>query len=993
MPTNATDNQAVNNKNALLYHFSKNVLLLSLLFLMVFSAWYGLVRLERQLFTFEKVAPELIFSPNQEVRIKSPFDAAYFTPKPDQLLLTGTMIRTGEQSFAEVKLGRNVVRLDQNTSVRLLENRFQAAADQPRLVFQVETGSVWVNAFDPIAVRAAQAEACYGHGVGIYTYTPPLNRVTSIIGHADLTLSGPPARQGTGGDGRVLTHFVVPLKNQVTFADSQLIPDYARLQYTKLKKELKMSPVSPSILQEPWIQRNVRDDAVLFLAENHYIFSDSSYRLKMFLSSLREKLTLIPYKKRLERLSRAKDTLKYLLGGVHKDGDTDKTEILLAEFDSLISGQEGDSALHRLMEQQFYAIRNVRADTPAYAVKEHLRGQLFSRDEPAFLRTYFTDVDFLIRTDELKQAESVAETWLTRWKAGLRNSYKDEFNQQARIYHNLLLAHADTFTFALLDVLDEAGNHRLEMADDSEEMLFEVAMERLEMSKYLVAHYRYLDARNYLQTSYEGLDLAEKKTFAAAREIFLKEATLLADRIAFAQKTLRGAARPIDEKAFRDYLSTVKRDETLEERFIAFLESTRVEEEEAELPTVDEVSQRFSLARIVVLEEDITPDPEFPFQFTIEQGRLLDRAPDGSLITFSAQYDFINNGVYDINLNGQFVKGNYALDDFVAFATSGKAETEKDSVSEEALGDLVDFLNLTESEELERSQVMAQDLAVQLTVNELAQYGIVVPSARQVTVLNPVQLNEYHVNNAVIEDPATGRVFKVNFDYHSGTKLISNIELVNIPIDFGTSSLSAAEFIPAVVRVVVSREKEAEVMKDAVRRLGQQKVTVKEQGLDLNANQTRAAFTQAKVKSMPIEFSGVYDIDRNLLLQAEHPLLSAEEVGVGSYVSDLALRFVIDYLKKQGITVYEENIVTDLPADKVKIIDYVRGSRILNFTYDVTTNRLLDVTIQGTDARADSMTFREFSLIEGGEQEAPPEEEQEEAEEGEEGAEEDKETL
>jgi len=970
MANDQSDNQAVNDNGVSLYHFSKNIFLLSFLFLLIFSAWYGVVRLDQQVFSFERVSPELIFSANQEVQIKTPFDSDYLSPEPGQALMTNTFIRTGAQSFAEVKLENNVVRLDQNTEVRFLENRFDSPVDQPRLIFQLTSGSVWVNAFHPIVVRADQTEVCFGHGVGVYTYTDPLNRVMSIVGYADLTLFQP--------NGQTLSQFVVPLKNQVTFTDSQLIPDYARLEYSKLKKELKMTPVSGVILDEPWVHRNVKDDALIFLAENHYIFSSSSYRFKVFLSDLREKLTFVPYKKRLERLSWARFTLSYLLGGVHRDDDMDQAEILLTFFDSLVSEQEGDPVLRDLMERQFYAIRNVKTDTPAYAVKESLRNHLFSKHAPVFLRSYLTDVDFLMRIGEVKQAESVSKDWLAQWKPGIRKTHSDEFSNQARIFHSLLLSHVENVSLSLLATLDEAGDYRLEMAKNTEETLFEIAMERLDMSKYLVAHYRYLDARNYLKTSYESLNLAQDKTFAAAREIFLKDATLLADRIAYAQKTLRGTARPIDEKDFADYLSTQQRDKTLEERFVIFLEESRIQEEEVELPTLDSVSERFTLARIVVLDEDIESDPASPFQFTIKEGRLLDRSKDGSSITFSGRYDYTSNGIYGITLNNAPIKGNYALDDFVRIAASG--EVGKVPTPEESIENLVDFLNLTESEEAERSQVMAQDLAVQLTINELAQFGVVIPSVQQVSVLNPVKLNEYRITSAIIEDPATKRILKVNFDYHSGTKMISNIRLIDLSIDFGGSSLNAAEFIPAVFRVVLGREKEATILKEAVSRLGQQKVTVTESDLHLNAGQTQVAFTKARVKSMPIEFSGTYDIGRNLLLTAEHPLLTAENVGVGGYMGDLALLFVIDYLKSKGITVYKENIVTPLPADKVKIIDYVRRSKILNFTYDVTSNRLIDISLQGTDARVDSMTFQEFGLLEGGE--APIEEQVEDQIEG-----------
>ena len=940
-----------NQNNNQIYHFSKKVLFLSFIFLFIFVSWYMLV-LQQRILEYEEVAPKLIFARNQEVALKTPFDKTYFAAQPNQLLLTGTRIRTGDQSFAEIQLEENVVRLDQNTDFQLLENNFQNPA-QPRFVFKLFSGNVWVNAFDPILIKTPQSQARFTHTVGVYTYSDPLNRVMSIIGNVDLDL--------LDENGNLLSQFVVPLKNQVSFANSQIVPEYARLEYSKLKKELKMGPIFQTVLEEEWVKRNTRDDAVIFLAEDQYIFSSMAYRLKNQYYALREKFALIPHQKRAERLNRAKTKLQYLLGGIHENDLKYEARELLKEFDELIESFKGDPALRDLIERQFYAIRNVRTDTPAYLVKENLRGHLFSKQNPEFLRTYLADTDFLMRVEEITQAEEVTTKWLKQWEPTIRKAEMNEFEQQARIFHSVLLAYADRVHSKLLSALDEIGDFRIENAENAEETLLEIALERLEMSKYLVAAYRYPEAKTYLKTSYAKLNLAEREISAAAREVFLEDASLLAERIAFAEQTLKGAAEFIDEEEFLDYLSVQERDKILTERFIAFLEEAQAPEEMV-YPTIDEVTQQFSSMRIVVLEEDISVNPDFPFEFQIEYARLLDRALDGSLIAFKGRYDYSTNAVYDIVLNDIPLKGNFVLEDFIRIAKTGEREVAPEV--EPGIEGLEDFLGITESEEAKRSQIVAQDLAVQLIIKELEPFGIFVPGSQNVIVLNPATLTEFRVANVTIEDPVEARRIGVSFEYNSVTKMISNVQFEEVAVVI-PSRVRADQFISTVFEALFGKEEEMKAIRDTQNELSRQNLLADENDLKFIGKTFRQVeFQKLRMKIMPIEFAGIYDRDTNVFLRAEHSLLTRENVAMDTYLTDLSRLFVIDYLSGKGIEISSENIMTRLPASKVAIEDYARGDKVLYFTVDLTTNRLVNIGIEGTDLQVDSMTFEEFSRIE-----------------------------
>lgn len=952
------ENQNDNSTQNILYHFSKKVLFLSLLFLLVNAAWFTLAVFQRSVGPFREVAPRLVFSEGQEVFLKSPYNSDYTLAQPDQIFLTNSSVKTGNQSFAEIRIEDNVIRLDQNTEIRFSENHFLSRY-LPRFVFQLESGSVWVNAFDPIVITTSRGEVRFAHSVGSYTYNRPLNRVFSISGNADLALKD--------SDGKVLKDFVIPLKNQIVFADSQIIPEYARLEYTKLKKELKMGPVSPSIFQEEWVQRNAKNDVIRLLNLNDVIYSASIYEFRNRYHQLREKLALIPSQKRMERLQLTESKFQYLLGGIYRDNDTEKADDLLQELDVLKGYLAGDPLFNEIMESQFYAIYNVPQGSSGYLVKEYLRQYLFSRDkDPEILRTYLADLDYLLRSNKNKDSIELSKLWLEQWSLGFRKSHAQEFDRQVRIYQSALLAYAGQIDTKLLDILDEIGDYRLANTDRGDETLFEIALERLEISKYLIAALRYPEAKTYLKTSYSKLNLADSTASPAARDLFIKEAALIADRIAFSEQSLRAAAEESDQSQFKDYLANQERDKTLSERFEAILKEDEPQDDVILYPTPSQVSQRFTLARIALLEDDIEVDIKNPFEFKIKNARFVDRADDGSLVYFSAQYDYSTNGIYDITLNNKPLGGSFTFDDFIRIAKRGDDSPVKiDHLPDPDSTNLADFLNLDSSEEAARSQATAQDLAVQLMIKELEGFGVLISNSQQITVLNTVTLNEFNVSNVFIEDE--NRKTQVSFKYNTSNKVISGISLAKE--DLGVklpASVPVDRFVATVFNSLYGKEKEVEAIRTTVKEFSALNLVLSERDIRFaDSNYNLVEFKVARFSKMPIEFSGTLNRTSKKFVKTQHELLSTEDQAVPEYLSQLAELWVIDYLKSQGIGIYEFNIITPLPAEKVVIEDYVRGDKILNFIFEVNSNRLSKISIQGTDSKVDSMSFEEFANIKG----------------------------
>jgi len=941
-----------------LYFFSGKVLFLSLIFIVINLALYFVMLRGGSEAAFREVAPRLVFSEDQQVELKTPFDEAFSAGHTGQSVLTGSDIKTGPKSYAELRLEGNSIRLDENTEVVLAENNFMHP-EAPRFVLNLKAGSLWINAFDPMLVKSGQVEAKFAQSVGMIHFADPLNRVFAVTGNVDLNLYD---QAGT-----LLTQFVVPLKNQVTFSNSQLQPVYAKLEYSKLKKELKMGRLADSVLEESWVKRNTRDDASALLASNHYIFSLTQYHFLNRYHSLREKLALIPARKRLERLTLATIKLKYLLGYLQENGDMETAKTVLDEFSAVAAELPGDPLLDDLVQDQFFVIRNVRTDTPAYLVKEKLRQMVYAeKKDPALFRSYLADLDYLLRARALKQAEEVAKQWYEQWTDGLKQTARAEFNHQARIYLSLILANTDSVSRNLLSLLDDIGNYRLQHTDDYEETLLEIATERLDISKFLVASKRYLDAKNYLKTSYSNLDLAAADVPVAARDLFIKEATLIGDRIAFAEQNLKGSAGAIDEAKFRDYLLTQERDKSLAERFLAFIEETKpVDEVPVVYPTVPEVVDRFTDSRIIVIQEDVATDPQNPFVFAVASARLSDRAEDGSSITFSAQYDYATNAVYDVVLQGKALAGTFSLDDLVRVALAGDTDIAAENVPVLDKENVADYLDVKGINETERDQVVAQDLAIQLLIKELGTFDISIPSVQSVLVLNKATLSEFRVMDAFVTDEEADRQAAVVFDINTVTNVLTNVKVKEAPTLVLPAQIAVGDLAPQVFTNLYGLEKELAEAEKVVRELSQDGLILKASDMKFvsGSNYDRVDFRKVVLKDMPIQLAGTYERSTNRFTQASYASLNATDVAVSDFLKLVSEFWVVNYLNEQGISVSKNNIATQLPAAQFSIRNYVRGSKRLSFVFDVTGNRLTNVTLEGLDTVVPSMTFDEFSLI------------------------------
>ncbi len=754
-----------NNQKKSLFHFSTIAFILSVIFLLFGIMSYFLV-FNRAEIKFKEVAPKLVFAKGQTVFVKTPFSKEFSSAKPNQILLAGTQVQTGDRSYAEIKIDNNIVRLDTNTHVNFLENNFNNKSH--RLAFNFIKGAVWVNAFDPILIKASQAQARFDHTIGAYMYSEKsMNNIYSIVGNVDLDLFDKKSN--------LLSKVVIPLKNKVEFYDSQLVTDYKLLKYSKLKKELKMGQiVFRDVLDEKWVKRNT--DTTITALKNNYISYYSSYFLKNSYYSLQNKLAFHSDKKRALNLKLAEIKLKYLLGGVSTANDIVQAKTILTEFDSIASVLQNDSSFISLIEKEFYNIRNIKTDTTAYLTKEKLREYLFKQNKnPIILRTYLADVNYLFSKKEIKQAEKISQDWLKQWSVTNQKKYNKEFDNQSHIYGSVILNNTDKITTTSLSLLDEVGDYRLKNNKEDKDVLFEIALDRLDVSKSLITAYRYSDARKYLTTSYERLGLSKGKISTATKDVFIKDAILIADRIAYAEKNLHGSAEPIDEAEFRKYLSTQEQEKSTIARFNSFLKQDSqksVTKSNTIAPTVNDAYRKLTAENIVVSAKDIKVESDNLYSFMIQKATLVSSSKTGSTMSFSAKFDYITGALYEIILNEKSFKGNYSLKDFIKIAQTNQIKSPAINTS-----DLSGFLSLKDNTEAQLSRAVALDLAVPILIKNFGKYNILIYNNNQISPLDLKTLTAFKIQDALIKDSSGKYKIKVSFKYDSIAQVMSGITL------------------------------------------------------------------------------------------------------------------------------------------------------------------------------------------------------------------------
>jgi len=941
-------------------HFSRKVMFLSFIFLLANLGIYALKSVSEQTIVLESLAPKLISATAEDIEIKSSYDENFRPAIKGQEIYSGTTIKTSEAEFAELSLGNNIIKLDESTELELVENNFVGnsayVSKLPRLVFNLKSGSIWVNAFDSVEVHSSRSIANLHHAVGIMTYSEPINRVMVVTGDVSLGL--------LDDNGGLMSEFVVPLHNQVTFIDSQITSVYKALKPSKLTKELKMTPISKEVLEDEWVARNANNFVLTKEKfQDGFITSDITYSIRSGFQKAMEYLTFIPEARRNLALTQAKTMLGYILGALQDDNDILKSQEIIADFESLVDYRKNDPLIKGLIVKTLFAIEKASFGSPAYALKESLV-DMVERDEGSYVyRAYLTDIRAMLFEGNVKKSESILNKWSDRWNDGRIENNFAEFDRQVQILNHTILSQIELMPISILEDFDNVGNKIISHSDDIEETRFEVTKNRLQIAASLVSHYKYILAKQYLKNSYLALNISEESQDSASTKIFLENGKLLAQRIQYAEDVLHGAAQQIDETQFRDYFQARTRDEGFAHDLQEFfdLEEEIIVASAIEVPTPAQVANRFLASRINVNYEDISIAEGAGFSYKVVNARLIDRGSDNETLSFEAIYDYQTNSVTEVIAEGRSYKGGFALSDIVLVLKKGDslvADVYSPSIDESG----IDLL-ITDEEKIVaiEGQLVAQDVARQLAFNELSAVGAFIPEVKfNIEILDELNLDKFKITNALIVRDDGGEPVIIDFDYNSQEKKAENImskEGVLLIKEVSLQKL-AEETIAKMV------ELEQQILV-----IGDFNIFVKQNDLYIYEDDITyleggyLVLKDLEMLNLGLKVSGTFNPEEESFISVSHELLSKQEIDIKEYFEELAVLYTVSYLAEQGIVVGVDSIKADYPFNTIAVNSIDNSGYIFDINIDLIEERLLNVKQVGESDVIREMTFEEFLAL------------------------------
>lgn len=920
-------------------HFSGKVLLLSVIFLLANLGVYGVKNGASDEAVFTSAIPRLISANPQNVEIKSLYDTVYRPAEANQEIDPDTFIKTGEKEFAELVVGNDVIRLDQQTEIRVINNAsfgFNAYSSQvPTLELELLSGGISVKAFDLIEIHSKRSIVNLNHGVGILSYVNTLTKLMVVTGDAHVRF--------LDEGGRGFGEFFVPLNNQVTFADSQITEAYASLKPSKWKKELKMMPIPADLLTDDWVVRNANDFGTEKASHSlSLIDSESIYKIKAGYQKLLSYFTFTSEARQNLIIKEAKTMLGYLLGGIQTRGDLTRADEIMQEFEGLLNIGQSDPILHELVTQTLFDTEFSAFGSPAYKLKEFLVDQVVKKEGPVVLRLYLEDLRRALLQNDLKNSEAIAKKWVVKWSPDFLKENASEYDRQSQILNHTILAYISIVPASILDIFDQTGAGKMTYSGDVEEARFEVASDRLQIASSLISSYRYSVAKDYLKKSYLSLGIEKLNPELDSTKIFLESSNFLAERIDYAENILHGAAKPIDETDFLNYSLTLKRNASLSEDLRKFFELDKQASDvstQMQAPTADQVASRFLDARINVNYSDISLRPDSGFYYDVKNARLIDRGSKNETFSFDATYDYTSNSVTDVVTEGKSYQGSFTLPDIVTVLKQGISLGPK-IPTPKTQDDIASLITDQEKTSALEGQAIAQDVARQVAYNRLIAFGISIPDANfDIEILDTVNLNFFHVKNALISRQ-DGDGITIAFDYHSASGEIDQV--VGKEGVILIEKIDAKDLSSEVLKKTLELEKQLQVVSQFNLFIKQNQLFIDPKNI-VYTSASLLSLTDLELTTLGLKVSGLYDPETSKFVFVNHTLFSAKDIDVKDYFNQLANLYIISFMQAHGFSLKTDQLQSTYPFSKIFINQLMVGSTLFSFNLDITGLRALNV--------------------------------------------------
>lgn len=932
-------------------HFSGKVLLLSIIFLASTLGIHVVRYFTLPQDTVLEISPILSFEPGQKILLKQPYASEFSAAVSGQTITSDTEIKTTAGQEAELMVGKNKIRLQEETWIKLAENNVSASthvSEAPRLTLELDQGGIWVDAFDSIRLKTKRAEIEFHHSVGILTYTEPLNRLMVLTGDASLSL--------LGEDRKMAAQLMIPLGNQVTFVDSQITEIYPSLKPSKLKKELKTGALSANILMDDWIQENILAKQAQNKAENKgLIHSSLVYHLK---NTGQKAMSWFSFRSGAEQnIARHQIEIKlnYILGKLKEDDDRIVTKEMLETLQSLVVENLSQTEVITLLRTAFYQTEAAEFATPDYLVREFLLDQLEALDGPILFRVYLTDLRKLLNEGDIKLSEAVLKKWEEKWKEEKIASHHQEYQRQTQILYQTILSQVQLISVPLLDIFDGTGVNRMTLGQDQEEARFEVAQERLQLTSSLIEAQRYVLAKQYLKNSYLSLKIEDENQNLPSTQIFLETGRLLAQRLDFADKILRNANELIDETKFLEYLQSQARDKALTSDLKAFFELEQQKTPEAIVASVDpqKVAEQFLAAGARVEPANIKLINSEGFLYQVSQATLVNPTVDGRIVSFAATYDFITTSVTEVKIGEKNYKGPFLLTDLVNLLQS---QDQTGGTLPLEAGDVSLLISNEQQAEALQGQAVASDLAIKLAVNKLTEAGIVIKDLKlDIQVIDPVNLDKFKISRATTDGMPTKE--GMSFNYFSTLSKVTDVRNSAGALLFKESALSdlAAR---ALIRFT-ELEKEKLVIQNFENFSRQNDLTIDTSNI-VYTTEDLLLLTDLKIDTLGLSVTGLYDTKISRFLSVKHKLLNSDNITIKDYFDQLADLYLTEKLKEKGIGVMTFQIETIFPFRTVKLKNVLIGQKKFDFSLNVQDLRPINIRDLETGETLGNMSFEEL---------------------------------
>ena len=868
---------------------------------------------------------------------KPSFEGAYQPAQAGLVILAGTDLKTADQTM-ELQLGQNRVQLQKDTALRVLEN----VADEwgrPRLGFELTRGSVWVKAADYLDVGTASSNTIFVQSSGILAYKDQKTSLLVLSGDAKVVLSPP--------DGRVLNSLFVPLQNRVTFADVQLIDDYASLKTSKLRKELKMTRFTPE--GAGWFKKtNQPENLPLAL-----IHSPVVYRMDEFRSTVKSWFNF----RGSENEPQADVELAYLLGYLTKQDDRIAAKELTRELEVLVNENDSSQGKKAQWVQLLADLQSVESDV-AIQVKDVLINVLQEDVGPELYRLDLNQLQQALENQEVKSAESIAKKWLARWTTGMITGHLAEYQRQVAILQSTLTSASKVVSINLLNTLDQAQNQGMVAEEDQEEARFNVAQMRLELTASLISNYRYDLAKLYLKNSYQALSIENANPSLASTQVFVSTGTFLAQRIDYALTSLHGTPQPIDETEFQKYLQTKQEQQGLVKDLKSLLEPETSEQKTLSItaPTVTELLERLQKADIQLTAGDLSVDAKDDFHFIIQTARAM---VGDQPTNFQGQFDAKTNTFTELTVADKTYRTPVRLEGLVSFLASlqspGKATQDKTySASIDSL--LASQQNIKQSAD----QALAQDLALKFAATQLSDAGLGLPDLKSnLKIVDPAILETVQVKGAMVTGLESQKPILLNFIYSTKTKLATDVRDGAGQLLFSEVALS--ELASKVLEQIEFAKKEAQAKAAFMTFAGKNQLAISPENITYRQGGT-LELKGLTLQSLNLSVDAVYDSLTQRFDTVSHPLLTGRNIELKAYFKSLVEAYLIDLLRQRQIALTSEQIEMTYPFEIIRLKNVHIGSATFNFNLDIINLQPAQIVHLETGKSLDTMTFQQLKM-------------------------------